>query len=64
VSLARSGHGHTIKILHIIDKFARESVADVVAYSIDADATVAVASQRRCKRRLTRVPVGHVTRRL
>jgi putative transposase len=33
--------GRTIKILHVIDEFTRESLADVVAYSIDADATVA-----------------------
>jgi transposase InsO family protein len=32
--------GHTIKILHVIDEFTRESLADVVAYSIDADTTV------------------------
>jgi len=34
--------GRTIKILHVVDEFTRESLADVVAYSIDADATVAV----------------------
>jgi putative transposase len=33
--------GRTIKILHVVDEFTRESLADVVAYSIDADATVA-----------------------
>jgi putative transposase len=33
--------GRTIKILHVTDEFTRESLADVVAYSIDADATVA-----------------------
>jgi putative transposase len=33
--------GHTIKILHVVDEYTRESLADVVAYSIDADATVA-----------------------
>lgn len=32
--------GRTIKILHVIDEFTRESLADIVAYSIDADATV------------------------
>jgi transposase InsO family protein len=32
--------GRTLKILHIVDEFTRESLADVVAYSIDADATV------------------------
>lgn len=34
--------GRTIKILHVVDEHTRESLADVVAYSIDADATVAV----------------------
>jgi putative transposase len=40
----------TIKILHVTDEFTRESLCDLVAYSIDADATVAaldaVAAQR------------------
>ncbi len=34
--------GKTIKILHVIDEFTRESLADEVGYSIDADAMVAV----------------------
>jgi putative transposase len=34
--------GRTIKILHVTDEFTRESLCDLVAYSIDADATVAV----------------------
>ncbi|CAN5871522.1 hypothetical protein BH23ACT5_BH23ACT5_06820 [soil metagenome] len=34
--------GKTLKILHVVDEHTRESLADVVAYSIDADATVAV----------------------
>lgn len=33
--------GRRIKILHVIDEFTRESLADVVDHSIDADATVA-----------------------
>ena len=33
--------GRTIKILHITDEFTRESLSDLVAHSIDADATVA-----------------------
>ena len=33
--------GRTLKILHVVDEFTRESLADVVAHSIDADATVA-----------------------
>ncbi len=33
--------GRTIKILHVVDEFTRESLADVVDHSIDADATVA-----------------------
>lgn len=33
--------GRTIKILHVVDEFTRESLADLVAHSIDADATVA-----------------------
>ncbi len=31
----------TIKILHVVDEFTRESLADVVDHSIDTDATVA-----------------------
>jgi transposase InsO family protein len=34
--------GRTIKILHVVDEYTRESLSDLVAYSIDADATVAV----------------------
>ncbi len=37
--------GRTIKILHVVDEFTRESLADVVASSIDADATVAALEQ-------------------
>jgi putative transposase len=33
--------GKTIKILHITDEYTRQSLSDLVAYSIDADATVA-----------------------
>jgi putative transposase len=33
--------GKVIKILHVVDEHTRESLADVVAHSIDADATVA-----------------------
>jgi len=33
--------GRIIKILHIVDEFTRESLADVVDHSINADATVA-----------------------
>ena len=33
--------GRVLKILHVIDEFTRESLADVVDHSIDADATVA-----------------------
>jgi putative transposase len=33
--------GRIIKILHVVDEFTRESLADVVDHSIDADATVA-----------------------
>ncbi len=33
--------GRVIKILHVVDEFSRESLADVVDHSIDADATVA-----------------------
>jgi putative transposase len=32
--------GRTLKILHVVDEFTREALADLVAYSIDADATV------------------------
>ncbi len=34
--------GRTIKILHVVDEYNRESLADLVASSIDADATVAL----------------------
>jgi transposase InsO family protein len=33
--------GRVIKILHVVDEFTRESLADLVDHSIDADATVA-----------------------
>lgn len=33
--------GRTLKILHITDEYPRESLSDLVAYSIDADTTVA-----------------------
>jgi putative transposase len=33
--------GRVIKILHVVDAFTRESLADLVGHSIDADATVA-----------------------
>jgi putative transposase len=33
--------GRVIKILHVVDEFTRESLSDLVAHSIDADATVA-----------------------
>jgi putative transposase len=32
--------GRVIKILHVVDEFTRESLSDLVAHSIDADATV------------------------
>jgi putative transposase len=34
--------GRILKILHVVDEFTRESLADLVAYSIDADATVGI----------------------
>ena len=40
-----TARGRTIKILHITDEYTRESLSDLVAYSIDADATVADARQ-------------------
>lgn len=33
--------GRTIKICHVVDEFTRESLTDIVDYTIDADATVA-----------------------
>lgn len=33
--------GRVIKILHVVDEYSRESLADLVDHSIDADATVA-----------------------
>lgn len=34
--------GRTLTILHVVDEFTRQSLADLVASAIDADATVAV----------------------
>jgi putative transposase len=34
--------GRTLKILHVVDEYTRESLSDLVAYRIDADATVAI----------------------
>jgi putative transposase len=34
--------GRVLKILHVVDEFTRESLSDLVAHAIDADATVAV----------------------
>lgn len=34
--------GRILKTLHVVDEYTRESLADVVAHSLDADATVAV----------------------
>lgn len=34
--------GPVIKILHVVDEYTRESLSELVAHSIDADATVAV----------------------
>jgi putative transposase len=34
--------GRTLKILHVVDEYTRESLSDLVAYSIGADATVGV----------------------
>ncbi len=54
--------GRKIKILHVLDEFTRESLADVVDYSIDADATVAcldkVASARGCYPKFVRCDNG------
>ena len=36
-----TARGRVIKILHIVDEFTRESLADLVDHSIDADASVA-----------------------
>jgi putative transposase len=33
--------GRILKLLHVVDEFTRESLADLVGHSIDADATVA-----------------------
>jgi putative transposase len=37
-----TAQGRTLKLLHVTDEFTRESLSDLVAYSIDADRTVAV----------------------
>lgn len=36
-----TAQGRKLKILHVTDEYTRESLCDLVAYSIDADATVA-----------------------
>jgi putative transposase len=36
-----TANGSVIKILHVVDEYTRESLADLVDHSIDADATVA-----------------------
>jgi transposase InsO family protein len=36
-----TSYGKTLKILHVTDEFTRESLSDLVAYSIDANVTVA-----------------------
>jgi putative transposase len=54
--------GRTIKILHITDEFTRESLSDLVATSIDADATVAaldeIVSSRKAHPRFIRMDNG------
>lgn len=54
--------GKTVKILHITDEFTRESLSDLVAYSIDADATVAeldrIIGQRACSPTYIRMDNG------
>jgi len=45
--------GRTLKILHVVDEYTRESLADVVAYNIDADATVAVLDKIVSQRQTT-----------
>jgi putative transposase len=42
--------GRTLKLLHVTDEFSRESLCDLVAYSIDADRTVAVLDELVAKR--------------
>lgn len=37
-----TSQGRTLKLVHVVDEFTRESLSDTVGYSIDADATVAV----------------------
>jgi putative transposase len=36
-----TANGRVIKLLHVVDEFTRESLADLVDHSVDADATVA-----------------------
>jgi len=54
--------GKTLKILHITDEFTRESLSDLVAYSIDADTTVAeldrIVGQRGCRPTFIRMDNG------
>ena len=45
-------NGRILKLLHVVDEFTRESLSDLVAHSIDADATVAcldrIVGERGC----------------
>jgi putative transposase len=42
--------GRILKILHVVDEFTRESLSDLVGYSIDADATVATLDKIAARR--------------
>jgi putative transposase len=42
--------GRVLKLLHVVDEFTRESLSDLVAHSIDADATVACLDRIVAKR--------------
>jgi len=57
-----TSRGKTLKILHTSDEFTRESLSDLVAYSIDADTTVAeldrIVGQRGCRHTFVRMDNG------
>ena len=42
--------GRILKFLHVVDEYTRESLPDLVAYSIDADATIAVPGKIAARR--------------
>ncbi len=61
-----TARGRVIKLLHVVDEFTRESLSDLVAHSIDADATVAcldrIVAARGTHPRFVRCDIHSVSR--